>query len=97
MSNISFGNYPSLLGLIAMLSQSFAIDSMYNLSQRNILAAMFAHQSMFVAFTYLYRTGYDLPSLVIVTLTWAFVLVLRLREKQIGPPNSIWTHPDSTF
>jgi hypothetical protein len=52
---------------------------------------------MFVAFTYLYRTGYDLPSLVIVTLTWAFVLVLRLREKQIGPPNSIWTHPDSTF
>lgn len=81
MSNISFGIYPSVLGYLSMLGHSFAIDSMYNLSRRNILAAMFAHQSMFIMFTYLYRTGNELAALVIICLTWVFVLVLRLRER----------------
>ncbi|MFX0054819.1 MAG: CPBP family intramembrane glutamic endopeptidase [Promethearchaeota archaeon] len=81
MSNLSFGIYPTLLGYLSMLSHSFAIDSMYNLSQRNVLTAMFAHQSMFIMFTYLYRTANEIASLVIICLTWVFVMVLRLREK----------------
>jgi len=92
MSNISFGLYPSVLGYLSMLGQSFAIDSMFNLSRRNLLVAMFAHQSLFITFTYLYRSTNDLSIMVVVTLIWIFVALLRYRERKLGLPQSLVSH-----
>ncbi len=89
MSNISFGLYPTLLGYFSMLGQSFAIDSMFNLSRRNLLVAMFAHQSLFITFTYLYRSSYDPSIMVVVALLWVFVAILRYRERRLGLPYSL--------
>lgn len=92
MSNISFGLYPSVLGYLSMLGQSFAIDSMFNLSRRNLLVAMFAHQSLFITFTYLYRSTNDLSIIVVVALIWCFVALLRYRERKLGFPQSLVSH-----
>lgn len=92
LSNISFGLYPTILGYLSMLGQSFAIDSMFNLSKRNLLVAMFAHQSLFVTFTYLYRSPNDLSIMIVVALIWAFVALLRYREKKLGLPYSLVFH-----
>jgi membrane protease YdiL (CAAX protease family) len=89
MSNIAFAIYPSVLGYLSTLGQSFGIDSMYNLSRRNLLVAMFAHESLFIVFTYLYQTGSILTSIVILSLTWLFVLILRLRERFADIPGSL--------
>lgn len=89
MSNISFGLYPSVLGYFSMLGQSFAIDSMFNLSRRNLLVAMFAHQSLFITFTYLYRSPNDLSTIVVIALIWIFVAILRFRERKLGLPGSL--------
>jgi membrane protease YdiL (CAAX protease family) len=82
MSNIAFGISPSVLGYLLMLGRSFSIDSMFNLSKRNLLVAMFAHESMFIIFTYLYQTESLFGSIVILSLTWLFVLILRIRERK---------------
>lgn len=89
MSNISFGLYPSVLGYLSMLGQSFAIDSMFNLSRRNLLVAMFAHQSLFITFTYLYRSPNDLSTVAVVAVIWIAVALLRYREKILGLPHSL--------
>ncbi|MBN2230362.1 MAG: CPBP family intramembrane metalloprotease [Candidatus Thorarchaeota archaeon] len=92
MSNISFGIFPSVLGYLTMLGQSFAIDSMFNLSRRNLLVAMFAHESLFITFTYLYRTGNEFGSILILGLIWLSVLVLRIGERICGYPTEL-NHP----
>jgi membrane protease YdiL (CAAX protease family) len=92
MSNISFGLYPTVLGYLSMLGQSFAIDSMFNLSRRNLLVAMFAHQSLFITFTYLYRSPNDPSIMVVVALIWVFVAFLRFRERRLGLPHSLVSH-----
>ncbi|TFG30904.1 CPBP family intramembrane metalloprotease [Candidatus Thorarchaeota archaeon] len=84
MSNIAFGNYPSILGYLAMLGWSFGIDSMYNLSKRNLLVAMFAHESMFIVFTYLFQTSNYFASILILGLQWTLVLFLRICERKRG-------------
>ncbi len=89
MSNIAFGIFPSIIGYVYMLGQSFSIDSMYNLSKRNLLVAMFAHQSLFIAFTYLYKTQNDLSAIVIAAAVWLFVLVLRVIESRRGYPDGL--------
>jgi len=89
MSNISFGLYPTILGYFSMLGQSFAIDSMFNLSRRNLLVAMFAHQSLFITFTYLYRSSSCPSIMVVVALIWIFVALLRYREWKLGLPYSL--------
>ncbi len=93
MSNIAFGLFPSIAGYVYMLGQSFAIDSMYNLSRRNLLVAMFAHQSLFIAFTYLYKTSNDLSIFILAGVIWLFLVVLRIIEfKQNIPENLIDTN-----
>jgi membrane protease YdiL (CAAX protease family) len=89
MSNIAFGLFPSVIGYAYMLGQSFSIDSMFNLSKRNLLVAMFAHQSLFVTFTYLYKTQNDLSAIVITVAVWIFVLVLRVIESRRGYPKNL--------
>jgi membrane protease YdiL (CAAX protease family) len=89
MSNIAFGLFPSIIVFVYMLGQSFSIDSMYNLSKRNLLVAMFAHQSLFIAFTYLYNTQNDLSAIVLAAAVWLFVLVLRVIESRRGYPDGL--------
>lgn len=89
MSNISFGLFPSVAGYVYMVGQSFTIDSMYNLSRRNLLVAMFAHQSLFIAFTYLYNTSNDFAIIIIAAVIWLYVLVLRVTEHKRNIPESL--------
>jgi len=82
MSNLYWGLYPTPISYFSMLGYSFAIDSLFNLSRRNLLVAMFAHQSIFIVNTYLYKTTNDLSALFILAGVWALVLVLRILESR---------------
>ncbi|MFW9982628.1 MAG: hypothetical protein ACFFE3_12025, partial [Candidatus Thorarchaeota archaeon] len=55
----------------------------------NLLVAMFAHQSLFITFTYLYRSPNDLSTIVVIALIWIFVAILRFRERKLGLPGSL--------
>jgi membrane protease YdiL (CAAX protease family) len=89
MMNISFGVYPSIVGFISMLGLSFAIDSIFNLSRRNLLAAMFAHSSSFIVNTYLFMGTNELTSFTTSLVVWIFVIALRIIEKKRGHANMI--------
>ncbi|MHA2191511.1 MAG: CPBP family intramembrane glutamic endopeptidase [Candidatus Thorarchaeota archaeon] len=89
MMNISFGIYPSITGFVSMLGLSFAIDSIFNLSNRNLLAAMFAHSSSFIVNTYFFLSTNDLTTLTLSLVVWIFVIGLRLIEKKRGYPSTI--------
>jgi len=89
MSNIAFGNYPSVIGYLSMLGWSFGIDSMYNLSKRNLLVAMFAHESMFIVFTYLFESSNYYASILMLVIQWIFVVCLRLVERNRGIPSTV--------
>ena len=65
--NVAFSLEPSLCGYLSMLLDSAAIDALYTLSRRNVLAAMLAHQAMGTISTFLL----PLPAL------W-YVLVVKL-------------------
>jgi membrane protease YdiL (CAAX protease family) len=52
--NLAFAMEPSLYGYLSMLLDSVAIDALYTLSGRNLLAAMLAHQAMGTVFTFLF-------------------------------------------
>jgi membrane protease YdiL (CAAX protease family) len=82
MSNVYWGLYPTPISYLSMLGYSFTIDSLFNLSKRNLLAAMFAHQSLFIANTYLYKKTNDLSALLILSIIWTSVLVLRIFESR---------------
>jgi membrane protease YdiL (CAAX protease family) len=86
MSNLYWGILPTLLGYLSMLGQSFAIDSLYNLSKRNILVAMFAHQSLFIVNTYLYKSTNEFSSIIILLGVWILVFILRMIEKRSKIP-----------
>jgi membrane protease YdiL (CAAX protease family) len=75
--NLTFGLTPSIYSFAAMVALSFMIDSLFNLSGRNVFAAMLAHQSYGTANTFLYRSGQNLAYLGLLVV---FVIVLRLVE-----------------
>ncbi len=52
--NLAFDLPPSLYGYLSMLLDSVAIDALYSLSRRNLLAAMLAHQVMGTVFMFLF-------------------------------------------
>ena len=89
MMDVSFGGYPSLLGYLSQLGLSFMTDSLFNLSRRNLLAAMFVHSSSFIALTYLYSSADVMSGLVSLAAIWALVAVLRLLERQRGLPRAL--------
>ncbi|MFX1417187.1 MAG: hypothetical protein ACFFC0_10270 [Promethearchaeota archaeon] len=86
MSNLYWGFYPTPISYLSMLGHSFAIDSLFNLSKRNILTAMFAHQSLFIANIYLYKTTNDLSALIVLAVVWISVLALRMLESRRDYP-----------
>ena len=72
-----------------MLGLSFTIDSIFNLSKRNLLAAMFAHSSSFIVNTYFFLGSNDLTSLAISFVVWVFVIIVRFLEKNRGYPAAL--------
>jgi membrane protease YdiL (CAAX protease family) len=89
MMNVSFGIYPSIAGFVSMIGLSFAIDSIFNLSRRNLFAAMFVHSSSFIVNTYFFLGTNDFTTLTISLVVWIFVIGLRLVEKKRGFPSAI--------
>ncbi|TRO50587.1 CPBP family intramembrane metalloprotease [Candidatus Bathyarchaeota archaeon] len=75
--NLAFGIEPTLVGYLTMLGQSFIIDSLY-LTSTSILVAMFAHQSLFILFTYLSK-GDTFAQIIGLALLWASVFILRIK------------------
>ena len=79
--NLAFGLNPSLFGYLSMLLDSFAIDALYSLSNRNLLAAMLAHQAMGTIFVFLS----PLPALwYILVFKAAAVAFLRYQAGRRG-------------
>lgn len=75
--NLTFGLQPSVHSFLSMLGLSFVIDSLFNLSGRNLLVAMLAHQSSGTVLAFLHpgtAVGLQLGLLL------AFVIALRLFE-----------------
>lgn len=81
--NMTFGLRPSVYGFAAMVAFSFMIDSLFNLSGKNVFTAMLAHQSYGTAITFLYLSEHNL---VYLGLLLAFVVFLRFQERRAAPP-----------
>jgi membrane protease YdiL (CAAX protease family) len=75
--NLTFGSQPTLYGFLSMVSFSFLIDSFFNLSGGNLLAAMLAHGSANTVMVFLYE-GHENPFTLILQV--ALVALLRYRE-----------------
>ena len=81
--NAAFDLAPTPYSYLAMLLDSFAIDALYTLSGRNLLAAMLAHQAMGTAFIFLL----PLPNLwYLLAIKLAAVAALRyqIHRREIG-------------
>jgi len=79
--NITFGLIPSMFSTTTMIARSFAIDSLFNLSDKNLFIAMLAHQSMGTVITFLYQGNENWLQLI---LTFLFVIFLRILENTKG-------------
>jgi len=78
--NIAFNLEPTLYGYFSMVLDSFAIDALYTLSKRNILAAMMAHQAMGTLFMFFL----PLPTLwYLIIVKLALVMTLRLQIRHV--------------
>lgn len=75
--DIAYGLQPTLYGFAGMVALSFMIDSLFNLSGRNLFTAMLAHQSSAIVITWLYEGQ---ANMVTLSLLIAFVVALRLIE-----------------
>jgi membrane protease YdiL (CAAX protease family) len=75
--NLTFGILPTIYSFLFMVTYSFMIDSLFNLSDRNLLIAMFAHQSVGTAFIFIYAGNENLFTLLLLT---SFVIMLRIQE-----------------
>jgi membrane protease YdiL (CAAX protease family) len=92
--NIPFGIMPSVYSFAKTLTSSFFIDSLFNLSSRNLFIAMLAHQSYGTTFTFLNQGTNNMFQLVCMILV---VVGLRIREWNV--PNDKSAHkklPPST-
>ncbi|MFX0040496.1 MAG: CPBP family intramembrane glutamic endopeptidase [Promethearchaeota archaeon] len=85
--NIANGINVTLYSYLLMLSHSLIIDSVYNLSNRNLLSAMFAHSSLIVISIFIYQST---NPYVIVTFLIA-IITLRIAESKIKKTNSDYT------
>jgi membrane protease YdiL (CAAX protease family) len=77
--NLTFGLQPSLYSAISMVALSFMIDSLYNLSGKNLLTAMLAHQSSGTVIAFLYQGSDNLLQLGLLA---GFVVLLRIQESR---------------
>lgn len=75
--NITFGIQPSVYGFLSMVAFSFMIDSLFNLSGKNLFTAMLAHQSSGTLFIFIFEGQQNLFTLIMLI---AFAFILRLKE-----------------
>ena len=75
--NLTFGIQPTVHSILSMLVVSFTIDSLFNLSGKNLFTAMLAHQSYGTVFTFLYEGN---QNWLILGLKIVFLVVLRWIE-----------------
>ncbi|MCL4436423.1 MAG: CPBP family intramembrane metalloprotease [Thaumarchaeota archaeon] len=78
-SNLTFGIEPTAYAFLQMVTVSFMIDSLFNLSGENLLTAMLAHASSGVVFTFLYEGSQTLFALIPLV---GFVAILRIRVEE---------------
>ncbi|MFX0001650.1 MAG: CPBP family intramembrane glutamic endopeptidase [Candidatus Hodarchaeota archaeon] len=74
--NIANGLEVSLYSYLLMLSHSFIIDSFYNLSNKNLLSAMFTHSSIIVSYNFIYQS----KNLFVLLMFLIGILTLRTLE-----------------
>lgn len=74
--NIANGLEISFYSYLLMVSHSFIIDSLYNLSNKNLLAAMFAHSSLIVTYAFIYSSNNPYILLMILLA----IITLRIFE-----------------
>lgn len=67
----------TLHSYFVMVLSSFIYDSVFNLSRKNILSAMFAHSSSFITFTYIYRDKNNWWAIAVLLLN---VILIRIIE-----------------
>lgn len=77
--NLTFGLQPTLHSAFSMIVLSFIIDSLFNLSGGNLLAAMLAHQSYGTVFTFIYEGE---QNWITLGLRVIFLLMIRTFEYQ---------------
>jgi membrane protease YdiL (CAAX protease family) len=77
--NLTFGLQPSVYSILSMVLLSFAIDSLFNLSGKNLFTAMLAHQSSGTTIAFLYQGDENWLQLCLMLL---FVAVLRMLERR---------------
>jgi membrane protease YdiL (CAAX protease family) len=76
--NIANGLELSFYSYLLMVSHSFTFDSVFNLSNRNLLAAMFAHSSAIITYTYIHQS----QNIYILAMFLIVIIVLRIVEWQ---------------
>lgn len=76
--NLTFGLQPTVYSFVSMVALSFMIDSLFNLSDKNLFTAMLAHQSSGTVIMFLYQ-GDENP--IQLSLLTGFVILLRFRER----------------
>ena len=93
--NLTFGLTPSLHSALSMIALSFMIDSLFNLSGKNVFIAMLAHQSYGTVFTFLVQRN---QSWLELGLRIAFVVVLRVLERSRKTPDELphLTHQETS-
>jgi membrane protease YdiL (CAAX protease family) len=84
--NLTFGLNPTLYSALSMIALSFMIDSLFNLSGKNVFIAMLAHQSYGTVFTFLVQRN---QSWLELGLRIAFVVILRGIEHTQKTPDEL--------
>lgn len=75
--NLTFGIQPTIYGFLSMIAFSFMIDSLFNLSGKNLFTAMLAHQSYGTLFIFIY-IGRD--NILTLAMLIGLVCLLRIKE-----------------
>lgn len=74
--NIANGLEVNFYSYLIMLSHSFLFDSIYNLSSKNLLSAMFAHSSAIITYNYIYQS----QNIYVLLIFLIAIIVLRTFE-----------------
>ena len=83
--NLTFGIQPTLFAAVSMVALSFMINSLYNLSGRNLFTAMLAHQSSGTVLTFLYQGSNNWLQLGLLI---GLVVFLRVGESRRAKPEN---------
>jgi len=75
--NLTFSMQPTIYGFLSMIAFSFMIDSLFNLSGKNLFTAMLAHQSYGTLFIFIYIGQENTLTLAMLI---GFVCLLRIKE-----------------